>query len=167
MLFQPILPSSLFPVTVGQCFYNNYVGAGANSKHLRGMGVRASLAADAVWAFRFDIPLNVFSVGGQGHFLRCRTITPGNAGVSKINCKHMKAAVGDDPSTYSSSTSEGPLTGTYTSLADKYVDVDFFTSGMTLNTIPGGVVVGELTFKTLNWTLASVLTAMIWLDQQG
>lgn len=52
----PLFPSSAYPASANDAFYNVHVGAGSGSKYDEGMGIVASLGTDATWALRFQLP---------------------------------------------------------------------------------------------------------------
>lgn len=157
----PLLPTSVFPVTSGNCFPNFHVGAGANSKHDEGLGVAASIGADSIWRLRFQMPPTTLPTGtGKLRLLMLANATSGSA---KINPKWVSVAVGEDPS---SATLIAETVQTVTWAAgnnDDYMELKVTLDADTL--VASEVVVMDLVFETSGYTLAQVLTvqpSIIW-----
>lgn len=155
----PIFPHSTFPVdTSGRLFPNVYVGGGANSKQDVGMGVKASLDADAIWRLRFQCPPTLPTGTGK---LLLRGLANASTGNAKVNPKWASVAGGESPSA-ATLNAEGVSTITW-SAVDVYVDTKITLDADTL--VGGEVVVMDLTFETASWTLAQVSTwqpFLIW-----
>lgn len=169
----PIFPHSAFPVdTAGRLFPNFHVGAGANSKHGGGLGVEASLDADATWRLRFIMPPTLPT--GTGKFV-LKALANATSGVAKINPKWVSVANGEDPSSATpvaettTADAVAGLAGATVTLewgagdADQYGEAKWTLNADTL--VGGEVVVMDLVFETTGWTLAQVLTVqpyIIW-----
>jgi hypothetical protein len=159
----PILPNSLFPGdTTGRLFPSFYGGAGGNAAARdEGMGVMASLSADATWELRFLLPPAAALPTGT---LKLRLLALANAGAgdAKVTVKDAVVAAGASPSAVTL-TSETQATLTWASGDnDKYKEAK-----ITLSAVPVGndILVVGLTFNTSGWTLAQVSTwiaSIIW-----
>ncbi len=155
----PIYPSSAFPIdTAGRIFPNFYAGGGGNAApHDEGLGVMASLSADAVWDLRFPMPPTI-----PTGTLKLRLLGLANAtsGVAKITISDATVAAGASPSA-------ATLTGeTQVSLTWATVDI-YVESKTALTSSPAGndMLVVALTFNTTSWTLAQVstwLASVLW-----
>jgi hypothetical protein len=156
----PILPHSAVPVTAARVFPNIHVGAGSNSKHDEGLGVEASVGADAIWRLRFLMPPTLPTGTGK---LRLLCLANATSGAAKINPKWASVAVEEDPS---SATLQAETTQTVTWGAgdnDQYKELKVTLDADTL--VANEVVVMDLTFETSSWTLAQILTvipSVIW-----
>lgn len=156
----PIFPHSAFPVTADRVFPNFHVGAGTNSKHDEGMGVEASLGADAIWRLRFQMPPTLPTGTGK---LRIWALTNAVTGSSKLNPKWASVAVEEDPSS-ATLNAEGTTTIVWSAGdADVYKETLLTLNADTL--VASEEVVMDLVFETTNWTLAQVNTwiaSIIW-----
>ena len=155
----PIFPHSAYPATAGRVFPNFHVGAGANSKHDEGMGVEASLGADAIWRLRFALPA-VLPTGSAK--LRLLALANATIGSAKLTVKSAVVAAGSDPSS-AALTSETQSTLTWAAGgADKYTELKVT---LTPTMVAQSELVMDLTFNTASWTLAAVSTwiaSLIW-----
>jgi hypothetical protein len=157
----PILPSSAYPGdTTGRLFPTFYSGAGGNAAPVEeGMGVMASLSANAVWELRFQMPPTIPSGTLK---LRLLALANATSGVAKVTVSDGSVAAGASPSAVSL-TAE-----TQTSLTWAAGDNDKYKEAkVTLTTSPAGndVLVVALTFNTTSWTLAQVscwIASIIW-----
>ncbi len=155
----PIFPHSAFPVS-SRVFPNFHVGAGANSKHDEGLGVEASLGADAIWRLRFQLSPTLPTGTGK---LRLLALANASTGVAKFDPKWASVAVEESPSD-AALNAEG--TGTITWGAgdnDQYKELKVTLDADTL--VAGEEVVMDLIFETASWTLAVVSTwiaSIIW-----
>lgn len=155
----PLFPHSAFPVS-SRVFPNFHVGAGANSKHDEGLGVEASLGADAIWRLRFQMPPTLPTGTGK---LRLLALANATVNAAKVNPKWASVAVEESPSG-AALNAEG--TGTITWAAgdnDQYKELKVPLDADTL--VAGEEVVMDLTFETAGWTLAQVSTwiaSIIW-----
>jgi hypothetical protein len=155
----PLFPHSAYPVS-SRVFPNFHVGAGANSKHDEGLGVEASLGADAIWRLRFQLPPTLPTGTGK---LRLLALANATSNAAKVNPKWASVAVEESPSG-AALNAEG--TGTVTWGAgdnDQYKELKVDLDADTL--VAGEEVVMDLTFETASWTLAQVSTwiaSIIW-----
>ena len=157
----PISPSSAYPAdTSGRVFPNYYSGSGGNAApHDEGLGVKASLDADATWELRFPMPPSI-----PTGTLKLRGLHLANAtsGTAKYTVKDANVAAGASPSAVSL-TSETQSSVTWAAGSnDKYQEVK-----TTLTAAPNGndMLVVAVTYNTSSWTLAQVLTSqftVIW-----
>jgi len=137
------------------------VGAGANSKQDAGLGVEASLGADAIWRLRFRMPPTSLPTGTCK--LDLWALANATSGSAKVNVKWASVAVGEDPS---SATLQAEGVGTLTWAAadnDKYKNLKITLDADT--PVAGETIVMDLTFETSGWTLAAVSTwqpSVIW-----
>lgn len=169
----PIFPHSAYPVTTGRVFPNFHRGAGANSKEDEGMGVEASLGADAIWRLRFQMPPSLPSGTLK---LQLFLLANATSGVARINPKWVSVAAGTSPSgatLVAETVTPDGVTGAAGS-GDTVTwgagDNDQYLRAVwTLNatTAPNGgeIIVMDLTFETASWTLAAVLTvqaSLVW-----
>ena len=156
----PLFPNSAYPVTSSRVFPNIHVGAGSNSKHDEGLGVEASVGADATWRLRFHMPPTLPSGTGK---LRLLALANATSGAAKINCKWASVAVEEDPSS-ATLNAEGTSTVTWGSGDnDQYKELKVTLDADTL--VASEVVVMDLVFETSSWTLAQVSTwipTIIW-----
>lgn len=157
----PIFPHSAFPVTAGRVFPNFHVGAGANSKHDEGLGVEASVGANATWRLRFMMPPTSLPAGTCK--LRLLALANATSGDAKVNPSWASVAVEESPS---GATLQAEGTSTVTWGAgdnDQYKELKVTLDGDT--PVAGEIIVMDLIFETSSWTLAQVSTwqaAVIW-----
>lgn len=157
----PILPNSLYPGdTTGRLFPSFYGGAGGNAAARdEGMGVMASLSANATWELRFLMPPTIPS-----GTLKLRLLALANAatGDAKVTVSDAAVAAGASPSA-ATLTAETQATVTWgASDNDKYKEAK-----ITLSATPAGndILVVAVTFNNTGWTLAQVSTwiaSIIW-----
>lgn len=148
----PLFPRSAYPVS-SDVFPNVHVGAGANSKHEEGLGVAASLGANAIWRLRFSAPTVLPSGTAK---LRLRALANATTGDAKINAKWASVAVEEDPSS-ATLVAEGTSTLSWgAGDNDQYKQLLVVLDADTI--VAGEEIVMDLTFETLNWTLAQVST---------
>jgi hypothetical protein len=156
----PLFPFSAYPVTADRVFPNIHVGAGASSKQEEGMGVEASLGADAIWRLRFMLPPSLPSGTGKLRLLALANATTGNA---KVNPKWASTGPEEDPSSVTL-VAEGTSTLTWgVGDNDQYKELKITLDADTM--IAGEIVVLDLVFETTSWTLAQISTwqaAIIW-----
>lgn len=157
----PIYPCSVVPVTADRIFANIHVGAGANSKHTEGLGVQASLGADAIWRLRFEMPPTALPSGTCKLRLLC--LANATSGVAKINAKWASVAVEEAPDV---ATLQAETVQTVTWGAgdnDQYKELKVTLDADT--PVAGEIIAMDLTFETSSWTLAAILTfqpSIIW-----
>jgi hypothetical protein len=157
----PIYPSSAFPAdSSGRLFPNFYAGGGGNAAPRdEGLGVKASLDADATWELRFPMPPSI-----PTGTLKLRLLALANAtsGVAKVTVKDGRCPAGSSPSA-ATLTSETQSSITWTA-ADVYNEVKVSLTGV--GSLAGNdMLVVALTFNTTSWTLAQVstwLASIIW-----
>lgn len=155
-----IFPSSAVPVTAGKVFPNIHIGGGANSKHEEGLGVMASVDADATWRLRFQMPPTLPSGTAK---LRLLALANSATNVAKVNPKWVSVAVEEDAS---SATPVAETTQTVTWASgdeDVYKELKVDLDADTI--VVDEIVVMDLVFETASWTLAVVSTwiaSIIW-----
>jgi hypothetical protein len=150
----PIFPNSAIPVTANRVFPSVHVGAGATSKHDEGLGVEASLGADAIWRLRFQMPPDSLPSGTcQLRLLALANATTGNA---KVNPKWASVAPEESPSgaTLNAETVQTLTWGAGDN--DQYKELTVTLDADT--PVAGEVIAMDLTFETSSWTLAAVST---------
>lgn len=163
----PIYPSSMYPAdTAGRLFPNFYAGAGGNAAaHDEGMGVKASLDADATWELRFPIPPTL-----PTGTLKLRLLALANAtsGVAKVTVKDGVATPATSPAAAGSPSAASLTSETQTTITwaasenDRYKEAKIT---LTASPIGNDILVVALTFNTTSWTLAQVSTwiaSIIW-----
>lgn len=157
----PIFPHSAFPVDAGKVFERIHVGGGANSKHDVGMGVMASVDADATWRLRFAMPPTSLP-SGTGK-LRLLALAAATSGDAKINPKWASVAVEESPSG-ATLNAEGTTTLTWgAGDTDQYKETKITLDADTL--VAGEIVAMDLVFETTSWTLAvfsNWIASIIW-----
>ena len=120
----PIYPSSAYPAdSSGRLFPTFYGGVGGNAApHDEGLGVKASLDADATWELRFPMPPSI-----PTGTLKLRLLALANAtsGVAKVTVKDKNVAAGASPSA-------AALTSTPAGNDVLVVALTFNTTGWTL-----------------------------------
>jgi hypothetical protein len=157
----PIFSHSSYPVTAGSCFPNVYVGGGANSKHDDGFGVAASIAADATWRLRFQVPPAIPTGTAK---LLLRALANATTGAAKVTPQLAKVGGGSSPSG-AALTAEAQQTVTWTAV-DVYLDTKVTLTNTTIVTgDENKALVCDLVFNATGWTLAQVSTwqvSLIW-----
>lgn len=146
--------------TAGNAFPNFYSGGGGNASPVDfGLGIAASLGADATWQLRFPMPASIPSGTLKLRLLQLANATSGTA---KFTVKDGTVAAGSSPSAVSL-TSETQSSVTWAAGEnDKYKETK-----VTLTASPSAndMLVVAITFNTASWTLAQVLTTIatvIW-----
>lgn len=157
----PIYPSSAFPNdSAGRLFPSFYAGAGGNAApHDEGLGVKASLDADATWELRFPMPPSIPTGTLKLRLLALANATSGNA---KVTVSDGRCPAGGTPSAVSL-TSETQVTITWGAGNND----DYMEAKVTLSTTPqaNDMFVVALTFNTSGWTLAAAstwLASILW-----
>jgi hypothetical protein len=157
----PFLPNSLYPAdTAGRLFPSFYGGAGGNAAPRdEGMGVMASLSADATWELRFLMPPSIPSGTFKLRLLALANAATGNA---KLTVKDGMCAAGASPSAVSLNNESQSTVSWGAGDNDKYKELK-----VTLSATPSAndVLVLAITFNTSSWTLAQVSTwiaSIIW-----
>lgn len=157
----PIYSSSTYPAdTSGRLFPNFYAGGGGNAApHDEGLGVKASLDADATWELRFPAPPALPSGTIK---LRILSLANATSGTLKFTVKDGRCPAASSPSA-ATLTSETQSSVTWTA-ADVYVETKVSLTGV--SSLAGNdVIVVALTFNTTGTTLAAVsthLVSIIW-----
>jgi hypothetical protein len=159
----PVFPHSVFPVS-SDVFPNFHVGAGGNSKHEEGLGVKAGLSSDATWRLRFQMPPTLPSGTGK-LLLRGLCAAPASSKDAKINPKWASVAAGEDPSS-ATLNAEGTSTVSFgTGDGDKYKDTKITLDADTL--AASEEVVMDLVFEGTGWTLDKVSTWIVSIIWEG
>jgi hypothetical protein len=152
----PIAPSSVYlGGASGNLFPNFYAGGGANaSVHDEGIGVVASLGADATAELRFPMPASIPTGTLK---LMVRALANATSGVVKFTVSDGAVSGGSSPSA-ATLTSETQSSVTWTAV-DVYMDTK-----VTLTTAPTAnqSLIVALKFQTSGWTLAVALTCLVW-----
>lgn len=159
----PILPNSLFPGdATGRLFPSFYGGAGGNAAARdEGMGVMASLTANATWELRFLLPPAAAIPSGTMK-LRLLALANAAAGDAKVTVSDAVVAAGASPSA-AALTAETQATVTWgAGDNDKYKEAK-----IPLTAVPVGndILVVAIQFNNTGWTLAQVSTwiaSIIW-----
>ena len=155
----PIYPSSAFPNdSAGRLFPNFYAGGGGNaSPHDEGLGVKASLDADATWELRFPMPPTLPTGTIK---LRVLSLANATSGVLKFTVKDGRVAAGGIPSG-ATLTSETQSTVTWAAgNNDEYMETKVALTGV--GSLAGNdMVIVALTFNTTGTTLAAVSTHLV------
>jgi hypothetical protein len=152
----PIGPSSVYlGGAAGNLFPNFYAGAGGNaSSHDEGIGVVASLGADATAELRFPMPSGIPTGTLK---LMIRAIATDSSHVVKLTVSDASCGSGTSPSGLTL-TAESQTTITF-AVSGGYIDAK-----VTLTTTPAAndTLVVAVKFQTSGWTLAVVGTFMFW-----
>jgi hypothetical protein len=158
--YGPIYPASAYPVDTTGRLFPQFAPIVTVFGKVRGMAVKASLDADAIWRVSFQLP--PFIPSGT-----CKLVLRGNApatsGVAKVTPSWSKVGDGVDVSGVSLSA-ETQQSYTWS------VSNSNLTNKVTLTSPPAAgdenkMILMDLTFNTTSWTLAqiSVWTAfLIW-----
>ena len=156
----PIFPNSLYLGSASGNLFPNFYVAATNTNgagYDEGIGVVASLAADATAVLRFQMPPTI-----PAGTLKLRLLALANAtsGVAKVTVKDKNVAAGAAPAA-AVLNSEAQVSQTWAT-ADIYVE-----NKVTLTSAPAGneILVLEIMFNTTGWTLAAASTwiaALIW-----
>lgn len=154
----PISPSSVYlGGASGLLFPNFYAGGGGNaSAHEEGIGVVASLGSDATAELRFPMPSSIPSGTLK---LMVRMLANATSGTVKFTVKDATVANAASPSA-ATLTLETQSSATWAAGDnDKYKDVK-----VTLTASPAAndCLVIAIAFNTTSWTLAQVLTCLVW-----
>lgn len=156
----PLLPSSVYlGGASGNLFPNFYVpatntnGAGA----IEGVGVVASLGADAAAVLQFNLPESIPTGTAK---LRCLAMANATSGVAKLTIKDGQTAAGSNIGATTLST-ETQVSQTWAT-ADVLVE-----NKVTLTTAPTAneILTILATFNTSGWTLAAVSVwqfSLVW-----
>lgn len=136
----------------GRIFPHLYQGA-TNSRRERGLGVQASLGADATWELRFAVPPTLAATPNA--VLRLRALAPATAGDAKFNVLWALVGAGSVPDT-ATLNDEGLQTLTWAAGdSDKYKELDVALDVAAFAQADAGKeLVVHLAFKTTSFTLA-------------
>jgi len=153
----PLFPNSEFPATADRTFPNVHV---SSAQHQEGMGVEASVGANATWQLEFQMPPTLPTGTGKLRLLAQATAT---SGAAKVNPTWGSVAVEESPGVVSL-TAEGTGTITWASGdSDVYKELKIDLDADTL--VAGEMVIMDLIFETASWTLAVISTwraTIIW-----
>lgn len=149
----PLYPSYVIPVTADRVFGNVHVGAGSGSKRQLGIGVQASLGADAIVEMGFNAPPTLPTGTPK---LVAQALAASVSGDGKINIKWASVAPEEDPSS-ATLNAEGTTTVTWAAgdsdvLKETKITLDADTI------VAGEMIVMQFTYETTGWTLAVVST---------
>lgn len=157
----PIYPYSAIPVTADRVFPYVIVPGSGTWTHEMGMGVQASLGADAIWRLAFEMPPTELP-SGTGK-LRLRARANAATGVAKVNPKWASVAMTENPA---AATLQAETVQTVTwSTGDEYKYKELKVNLDADTLIAGEIAVVDLTFETASWTLAQIslwLASIIW-----
>lgn len=166
----PVYPFSTDFITADKIFEGRYVRTGGTQNvNVIGIGVMASLDADAIARLLFQVP-DPLPSGTAKLFLKA--IAPATSGVARINPKWRFSAMDvslEDNAVAAESVTPSARTGggSTDSLQWETGDDERFLRGKWNldaaggGTIAaGGVILMDLTFETASWTLASQLVCI-------
>ena len=152
----PIFPFSAKPDTADRVF-PNFGGSGSDSE---GLGVEASVGANATWKLRFLMPPTLPTGTAK---LLLHAMAAATSGAAKVNPTWASVAAEQDPDGFSLNA-EG--TGTITWGAGDTDQIKELKVTLDADTVVAGEwVVMDLVFETTSWTLAVVSTwfaSIIW-----
>lgn len=155
----PLFPFSAIPVTATRVFPNVHQG-GTNSRREEGMGVQASVGANATWALRFEMPQELPTGTAK---LRLLALAAATSGAAKVNPTWASVAVEESPDTVTLNA-EGTQTVTWgTGDTDQYKELLVTLDADTV--VADEIIAMNLVFETSSWTLAVVSTwqaSIIW-----
>lgn len=156
----PILPSSMYLGGASGNLYPSFYIPATNTNTagaLEGIGVVASLAADAPAVLQFNMPESI----PTGVFkLRCLAMANATSGVAKLTVKDKNVAAGNSLGTSTLNTE--------TQLSQTWATADILVENkITLTTVPNAndIVTVLATFNTASWTLAAASTwqfSLVW-----
>lgn len=148
----PIHPFSMLPITSPRVFANVHVG-GTNGRRVEGMGVEASVGANATWQLLFEMP-QVLPTGTAK--LRLLAVAASTANAAKVNPTWGMCAVEESYDTITL-TAEGTQTITWsTGDTDQFKELIVTLDADTV--VADEILVMGLVFETTSWTLAVVST---------
>lgn len=156
----PLLPSSIYlGGASGNLFPNFYIPATNtnNAGAIEGIGVVASLAADAPAVLQFNMPESIPTGTLK---LRCLAMANATTNTAKVTVSDKNVAAGNSLGT-STLNAETQLSQTWTT-ADILVE-----NKITLTSAPSAndILTVLVTFNTAGWTLAAVSTwqfSIVW-----
>lgn len=153
----PIFPTSVYlGGGSGNIFPNFYAGAGGNASPTdEGIGVVASLGADAAAQLRFPLPESLPSGTAKLRFLSLANATSGTA---KWTVSDGVVAAGSSPSA-ATLTSETQSTLTWSAgNNDQYLETKVT---LTPSMVANSMLVVAVTYNHTSWTLAQTLTQIV------
>lgn len=157
----PLFPRSIYYATADKVF--PYVWEGqTNSKHEEGIGVMASLDADATIELRFLMPPSLPTGTCK---LKLRALADATSGAAKVNPK-WKSIAPEESADVATGSLNAEGTGTITWAAgdsDVYKELEITLDADTVTA--DEEIVMELVFETSSWTLAAISTwiaSIIW-----
>jgi hypothetical protein len=156
----PLFPNSAYPATSGRVFPNFHIGAGSISKQDEGLGVEASVGADATWRLRFLMPPSLPTGTCKLRLLALANATSGSA---KVNPKWASVAAEEDPSSFTLNAETASTLTWAASDNDQYKELKITLDADTV--VASEMIVMDLVFETTSWTLAQVSTwiaSIIW-----
>lgn len=173
----PIFPVSQVPITADKVFEAEIAWSGGTQDvDVVGLGVMASLDADAIWRLLWQLP-KTFPSGTLKFLASCLSDASSTAllGVAKINPKWNKFSL-DAPLQDTAVAAEGTTAdattggGSTATLEWEIGDNDHILEAkwtMNAGTAPSGgdFILMDLTFETTGWTLGSeliVIPSLIW-----
>jgi hypothetical protein len=170
----PIYPSSAYPnSSAGLVFPNFYAGGGGNAApHDEGLGVAASLSANATWELRFPMPPTIPSGTLKLRLLALANASSGSA-YFQVADGHCPAASSPSAATLTTENGGNSYTVTWTATAGSTAD-DYLETKIALSAAPAGndVLIVSLTFNSTqvggaaaSWSLAAVstwLASILW-----
>ena len=156
----PVLPSSVYLGGASGNLYPSFYIPATNTNSagaIEGVGVIASLGADAAAVMQFNMP----EVIPTGTFkLRCLAMANATAGIAKLTVKDKNVAAGSSLGTSTLNTE--------TQLSQTWATADILVENkITLATTPtaNDIVTVLATFNTTGWTLAAASTwqfSLVW-----
>lgn len=139
--------------TTANVFPNVHVGAGANGHATRGLGVVASLGADADWELEFPMPPTLPTGTPK---LWARALANASSGAAKWNPKCGSNADEEDASAITL-TAEGTQTTTWAT-GDEDVSKETKLTLDAVAPVGGETYIIHVTMETTGWTLAQIST---------
>jgi hypothetical protein len=143
---KPDTPPRVFP---------RFGGSGSDTE---GLGVEASVGADATWKLRFRMPPALPSGTGKLVLDLLVNATSGNA---KVNPKWASVAVSGEDIDAKTLNAEGVQTIAAPATANQTVQTKVTLDADTL--VADEIVVMDLVFETASWTLAAVSTWLAYI----
>lgn len=153
-------PISAVPITTDRVYPNIHVCAGSGFKHIEGLGVQASVGADATWRIVFQVPQTLPTGTCKLRLLALANATSGNA---KVNPKWASCAVEEDPSSLTLQAETVQTVSWSTGDNDQFKELKVTLDADTV--VAGEIIVMDLVFETSSWTLAQIstwLASVIW-----
>lgn len=144
-----------------RAFPNVHTGA-TNARADEGLGIEASLGADATWQLRFPIPPTLAATPAAT--LRLRMLANATSGNARIRPQWAVVAAGANPDTASLNDEGVQNVAWAAGDNDDYKEVDIALDAATIaQSDAGRELVLNLLCETASWTLAQVLTIIPYL----